>query len=44
MVELARLPWPSELSPLFMPMRPATGPFTTSTGPTLMVVASTRAC
>ena len=41
MVELARLPWPSELSPLFMPMRPPTGPFTTSTGPTLMVVAST---
>ena len=41
MVELARLPWPNALSPLFIPMRPTAGPFTTSTGPTLMVVAST---
>ena len=41
MVELARLPWPSTFTPLFIPMARRIGPFTMSTGPTGIVVAST---
>src|ERR1044071_4793232 len=37
-VALARLPWPMQLRPLFMPMRWAIGPLTTSTGPEKYVV------
>ncbi|MEZ5266124.1 MAG: hypothetical protein R2755_31035 [Acidimicrobiales bacterium] len=33
MVELARLPCPSTLCPLFMPIRVVRGPFTISSGP-----------
>ena len=43
MVALARLPWPSAFRPQFMPMRRATGPFTTMTGPAKWVVQS-RPC
>ena len=42
-MRLARLPCPSALPPLFMPMRPATGPLTTIIGPEKYVVAS-RPC
>lgn len=41
MVEFARLPWPSTLIPLFMPMARVPGPLHTMTGPTGIVVAST---
>ena len=41
MVRLARLPWPSALPPLFIPMAAGPGPLATMTGPTGMVVAST---
>ena len=33
MVALARFPWPSALSPAFIPTARATGPFTMTTGP-----------
>ena len=39
-VRLARLPWPSALTPLFIPIRCVPGPLHTSTGPTGIVVAS----
>ena len=42
-VALARLPWPSALPPLFMPMRFAIGPLTMMTGPENHSVAS-RPC
>ena len=41
MVVLARLPCPSTFTPEFMPMARRIGPFTITTGPTGMVVAST---
>ena len=40
-VELARLPWPSTLTPQFMPIARVPGPLQTITGPTGIVVAST---
>ena len=43
-VALARLPCPSALTPEFMPMARAIGPFTTTSGPENQVVASSRAC
>ena len=41
MVELARLPWPSALTPEFMPIILRMGPFTMTMGPTNIVVATT---
>ena len=41
MVRLARLPWPSTLTPLFMPIARVPGPLQMMTGPTGIVVAST---
>ena len=41
MVMLARLPWPSTLTPLFIPIAREPGPLHTITGPTGIVVAST---
>ena len=41
MVELARLPWPSALTPEFMPSIFLMGPFTMTMGATNIVVATT---
>ena len=40
-VALARLPEPNALTPPFMPIARATGPFTTSSGAAMCVVACT---
>ena len=40
MLALARLPWPRAFTPEFMPIRRATGPFTTTIGPENQVVQS----